>query len=138
MTVIFVFDRIEQKHKYPRKLMTETFGKKLRNFRLKAEVGLRELARLIDKSPGYISDVEQDHVPPPSEDVILKIAAALNVDKLELLTAAQKMDPELSRYVAGEPEVADFLRMTKDKGFESDDWNTLTKLAEAAKLGKAE
>jgi hypothetical protein len=60
------------------------------------------------------------------------------VDKLELLTAAQKMDPELSRYVAGEPEVADFLRMTKDKGFESDDWNTLTKLAEAAKLGKTE
>jgi len=118
--------------------MTETFGKTLRNFRLKAEVGLRELARLIEKSPGYISDVEHDNVPPPSEDVILKIASVLNVDKKALLSAAKKMDPEISRYVAGEPEVADFLRMTQEKRFDSDDWETLTKLAEAAKLGKAD
>jgi transcriptional regulator with XRE-family HTH domain len=118
--------------------MTETFGKKLRSYRLKAEVGLRELARLIEKSPGYISDVEQDHVPPPSEDAILKIAVALNVDKKELLSAAKKMDPEISRYVAREPEAADFLRMAQEKRYDSDDWETLTKLAEAAKLGKVD
>ena len=53
--------------------MKETFGKKLSDLRVDAETGLRELARLIDKSPGYLSDVEQDHVPPPSEDVILKM-----------------------------------------------------------------
>jgi transcriptional regulator with XRE-family HTH domain len=118
--------------------MIETFGKKLRDFRIHAEVGLRELARLIEKSPGYISDVEQDHVPPPSEDVILRIAAALNVDKKELLIAAQKMDPEISSYVSQEPEAADFLRMAQEKNFDSEDWDTLTKLAEAAKLGKTE
>ena len=118
--------------------MTNTFGKKLREFRLRADVGLRELARLIEKSPGYISDVEQDHVPPPSEDVILKISGALSVDKKELLMAAQKMDPEISHYVAREPEVADFLRMAQEKKFNRDDWETLTNLAEAAKLGKAD
>jgi len=118
--------------------MTDTFGKKLRDFRLQADVGLRELARLIEKSPGYISDVEQDHVPPPSEDVILKIAAALSVDKKELLAAARKMDPEISSYVAREPEAADFLRMAREKKFDREDWDTLTKLAEAAKLGKTE
>ena len=118
--------------------MTETFGKKLRDLRIQAEVGLRELARLIEKSPGYISDVEQDHVPPPSEDVILKIAAVLSVAKKELLTAARKMDPEISRYVAREPEAADFLRMAQEKRYDSDDWETLTKLAEAAKLGKVD
>ncbi len=116
--------------------MTETFGKKLKDLRINSEVGLRELARLIDKSPGYLSDVEQDHVPPPSEDVILKIAAALNVDKRELLTVAQKMDPEISNYVAREPEAADFLRMAKEKEFDRDDWQRLSKIAEAAKLGK--
>ena len=118
--------------------MTDTFGKKLRELRVNAEIGLRELARLIDKSPGYLSDVEHDNVPPPSEDVILKIAAALIVDKKELLIAARKMDPEISSYVAQEPEAADFLRMAQEKKFDSDDWDTLTKLAEAAKLGKAE
>ena len=118
--------------------MPETFGKKLRDLRIQTDVGLRELARLINKSPGYISDVEHDHVPPPSEDVILKIAAALNLNKKELLTAAQKMDPEISNYVAQKPEAADFLRMAKEKGFGREDWETLTRLAEAAKLGKAE
>ena len=116
--------------------MTETFGKKLRELRINSEIGLRELARLIDKSPGYLSDVEHDHVPPPSEDVILKIAAALAADKGELLSVAQKMDPELTSYVAQEPEAADFLRMAKEKEFDRDDWERLSKLAEDAKLGK--
>ena len=93
--------------------MTDTFGKKLRDLRIHADIGLRELARLIEKSPGYISDVEQDHVPPPSEDVILKIAVALNVEKKELLSVAKKMDLEIFRYVAREPEVADFLQNFK-------------------------
>ena len=118
--------------------MTETFGKTLRDLRLKAEVGLRELARQINKSPGYLSDVELDNVSPPSEEVILKIAAVLNVDKKRLLMAASKMDPELSNYIAHEPEAADFLRMAKDKRFESEDWQKLLKLAEIANLGKAE
>jgi transcriptional regulator with XRE-family HTH domain len=118
--------------------MTETFGNTLRNLRLKAEVGLRELARQIDKSPGYLSDVELDNVPPPSEEVILNIAAVLSVDKRLLLMAASKMDPELSKYVAHEPEAADFLRMAKNKKFEGEDWKKLSKLAEIANLGKAE
>jgi len=131
-----LFDNIEQK--LSETLMTETFGKKVRDLRLKADVGLRELARLIGKSPGYLSDVEQNNVPPPSEDVILKIAVVLNEDRNELLKAARKMDPELSNYVSGEPQAADFLRMAKEKGFSSKDWETLSRLAQAANLGKAE
>jgi transcriptional regulator with XRE-family HTH domain len=118
--------------------MTETFGKKLRDLRVKSDIGLRELARLINKSPGYLSDVEHDHVPPPSEDVILKIAEAMTADKNELLTLAQKMDPEISNYVAREPEAADFLRMAKDKEFDSGDWEKLSQLAEIANLGKVD
>ena len=118
--------------------MTDTFGKKIRDLRVNSELGLRELARLINKSPGYLSDVEQDKVPPPSEDVILKIAAALDVDKKELLIVAQKMDPEISSYVAQDPEAADFLRMAKEKEFDSDDWEKLSQLAEIAKLGKGD
>jgi len=116
--------------------MTKTFGAILRALRVESEIGLRELARLIDKSPGYLSDVEHDHVPPPSEDVILKLAAALGVDKKELLSVAKKMDPEISSYVAREPEAADFLRMARDRGFDRDDWEKLSQLAEIAKLGK--
>jgi hypothetical protein len=46
------------------------------------------------------------------------------------------MDPDISRYVAREPQVAGFLKMAKEKEFDRADRETLSKLAEAAKLGK--
>jgi transcriptional regulator with XRE-family HTH domain len=115
-----------------------TFGKLLRSLRLGSGIGLRELSRLIEKSPGYLSDVESGKVPPPSEETIVEIANALNVDKKALLNAAQKIDPELSEYVAEQPLVADFLRMAKDQEFKDDDWDRLTQLAKLSKLGKGE
>ena len=116
--------------------MMDTFGKTLRRLRQDAQVGLRELARLVDKSPGYISDVEQDKVAPPSEEAIVEIANALRVDKNELLSAASKLDPELSRYVASEPQAADFLRRAKEKGFGSEDWKKLDRLVDIVELGE--
>jgi len=116
----------------------DTFGKLLRSLRLEAGVGLRELSRLIAKSPGYLSDVESGNVPPPSEETIVQIANALNVDKKTLLNAAKKIDPELSEYVAEQPQAADFLRMAKDQEFNDDDWDRLTQLAKLSKIGKGE
>ncbi len=116
----------------------ETFGQLLRSLRNSAGVGLRELARLIGKSPGYISDVELDNVPPPSEETIVNISRALSVDKKVLLNKAKKVDPELSEYVADQPQVADFLRMAKDQEYSGDDWDRLTQLARLSKLGKRE
>ncbi len=116
----------------------DPFGKLLRSLRLARGVGLRELSRRIEKSPGYLSDVESGNVPPPSEETIVQIATALDVDKKALLNAAKKVDPELSEYVAEQPQAADFLRMAKDQEFNDDDWNRLTQLAKLSKLGKGE
>ncbi len=118
--------------------MDNAFGETLKDLRLKAEVGLRELARMINKSPGYMSDVENDRVPPPSVGVIEDIAAALMVDKNLLLSAASKVDPELSDYVVQEPQAADFLRMAKEQNFENGDWKRITRWIKRAKLGKRE
>jgi len=117
---------------------SDSFGKLLRSLRLESGVGLRELSRLIEKSPGYLSDVESGNVPAPSKETIVQIANALNVDKKTLLNAAKKIDPELSEYVAEQPQVADFLRMAKDQEFNDDDWDRLTQLAKLSKLGKGE
>jgi transcriptional regulator with XRE-family HTH domain len=115
---------------------SDSFGKLLRSLRLESGIGLRELSRLIEKSPGYLSDVESGNVPPPSKEIIVQIANALNVDKKTLLNAAKKIDPELSEYVAEQPQVADFLRMAKDQEFNDDDWDRLTQLVKLSKLGK--
>jgi len=116
--------------------MNKTFGETVKNLRIKAGIGLRELARIIDKSAGYLSDVENGRVPPPSEAIILEIAKALEVDKSELLIVARKVDPELSEYVAQQPQAADFLRMAKNQEFSDNDWERLTQLAKFTKLGK--
>lgn len=118
--------------------MEKTFGETLRSIRLDREVGLRELARLINKSPGYLSDVENGRARPPSEAVILDIAAALGAGQKELLVGAKKVHPELSDFVSQQPEAADFLRMAKDRKFDEGDWGRLTQLAKIANLGKDE
>ncbi len=118
--------------------LSDSFGKLLRSLRLESGIGLRELSRLIEKSPGYLSDVESGNVPPPSKEIIVQIANALNVDKKNLLNAAKKIDPELSEDVVEQPQVADFLRMAKDQEFNNDDWDRLTQLAKLSKLGKGE
>jgi transcriptional regulator with XRE-family HTH domain len=112
------------------------FGKILKESRLKAGMGLREVAGRVGISPGYLSDLENEKVPPPSEKVILDMAFALGVDKGELLKAASKVDPELSEYVAQEPLAADFLRMAKEQGYRKGDWDKLTQLVKIMGLGE--
>jgi transcriptional regulator with XRE-family HTH domain len=116
--------------------MNEPFGKMLRRLRLEAGYGLREAAAMIQKSPGYLSDVEQDRVAPPSEKVIIRMAQVLGIEKDFLLQAARKVDPEITAYVSGQPPAADFLRMAREEEFDNDDWKRLKQLARISKLGK--
>ena len=114
------------------------FGKILKETRMIAGLTLREFAGRINISPGYLSDLENEKVAPPSETVILDMARALGVDKNELLRAAEKVDPEVAQYVAHEPRAADFLRMAKEQEFGNGDWEKLSQLAKIAGLGKQE
>jgi len=78
------------------------FGKYLRKRReqLKAERGrlfsLRQVAGRAGIKPAYLSKVEQDQVPPPSEGMIFRLANELELDPDELLGRAGKI-PELLR-----------------------------------------
>jgi transcriptional regulator with XRE-family HTH domain len=124
-----VFGYIEQK-RILKGDMDVSFGETLRKTREAEGMGLRELARRIGKSQGYLSDVEKDKVAPPSLEVILAIAEALQADKWELLRAA---DREVD-FIASQPEAADFLRKTSDFGPE--EWKKAEQLVEIAGLGK--
>ena len=115
-----------------------TFGDLLRSLRIASGVGLRELARLLGKSAGYLSDVELNNVPPPSEEIIIDIAKILDVDRKQLLQAARKVDPELADYVVEQPRAADFLRMAKDRDFNTEDWERLAQLVRISRIGKDE
>lgn len=114
------------------------FGETIKKNRMNAGIGLREFAGRVGISPGYLSDLENEKVAPPSEKLILEMARTLGIEKDELLKAAEKVDPEVAQYVAQEPRAADFLRMAKDQEFRKDDWEKLSQLAKIAGLGKQE
>ena len=110
----------------------KSFGSLLKQLRLDAGIGLRELAKMIGKSPSYLSEIESNRVPPPSAEMILDIAHALGGYKNELLAAASKIDPQLTDYVSHQPEAADFLRKAQEYGFDKEDWKKIDQLAEIA------
>jgi HTH-type transcriptional regulator, competence development regulator len=100
-----------------------TFGSRLRELRIgHREYGsLREFARKVGLSPAYLSRIENEKEPPPSEQVIEKLAAALGADKYELFSFAGRVPTEFLETFRRNPRsVASFMRKAKEVGLEDD------------------
>jgi transcriptional regulator with XRE-family HTH domain len=63
--------------------MEKTFGEKLRELRYKADISLRELARNMDVSAPFLSDVERGHRY-PSDKLLANLARYFQVSVNEL------------------------------------------------------
>ena len=68
--------------------MPERFGEALRRARQDAEMTLGDVARLLDVSVVYVSDVERGNRRPFSNERILKVARLLKADPAPLIAAA--------------------------------------------------
>ena len=68
--------------------MPERFGDTLRRIRQKAEKTLGDVARLLDVSVVYVSDVERGNRRPFGNERILKVARLLEADPAPLIAAA--------------------------------------------------
>ena len=104
------------------------FGYILKTMRIEAGFGLRELARTIEISPSYLSMVEHGQQPPPTAERISQIEQVLDVPTGYLLSVTRGFDPGLTSFIKEVPEIADFLRMAKEKGMEPGDFMELTGL----------
>ncbi len=84
-------------------------------------------ASKVGLSPTYMSHLENNKVPPPSEGVIERLAEALQADKYELFSLAGKMPPEfLAAFQKNPRGMADFLRKAEESGLQSrQDWERL-------------
>jgi transcriptional regulator with XRE-family HTH domain len=67
------------------------YGKKIRFFRKKAGLGLRDLAKLADLSPAAISAIERDRSS-PTLATLHKILKALNTDFADFFSSEQTLD----------------------------------------------
>ena len=97
-----------------------TFGSYLRNARERRREGdrtysLRRVALRIGVEPAYLSKIERDQVPPPSEDAIRRLACELGEDSDLLLAMAGKVSSDLKAIILQRPQLfADLLRQLKD------------------------
>jgi transcriptional regulator with XRE-family HTH domain len=100
--------------------MNETFGgyvRKRREEMLKRspDFTVRKLAAKLGIQPSYISKVEREEVPPPSEATIIRLAAALQEDPDILLALAGKVSADLRDVIVKRPKLfADLIRQLKD------------------------
>jgi transcriptional regulator with XRE-family HTH domain len=88
--------------------MAKRFGERIRELRKAKGLGQRALAQMIGVSHTYVRKIENEKLDfgdYPSEDLIRKIAKALEADEHELLTLAQKIPEEIKKKVLEHPEV---------------------------------
>ncbi len=87
------------------------FGKKIRELRKKKGLSQRELAQLVGIDFTYLSKIETGDLPPPSDEVIAKLAQYLGADEEELFLLAKKIPPQYRREILEDKAVPDILRL---------------------------
>jgi len=98
----------------------KTFGEHIRQRReallaSDKQYSLRQVATRIGIEPAYLSKIERGVFAPPSEEVIVKLAALLNEDPDILLAMAGKLSSELQQIILERPQLfADLLRQLKN------------------------
>ena len=85
-----------------------TFGFYIRQKReelksFSSKFSLRKIAGIIGVEPAFLSKVEREIVPPPSEAKIIALAYALDEDPDYLLGLAGKVSKELSNIIVKRP-----------------------------------
>ena len=105
---------------------TKTFGQTLQEIRRSKDVTQRELATAVGVDFSYISKVENDRMPPPAADTIVKICEKLGVPSDTLLAMTGKMPTSIKEAVSEKPAAQQFLREAQTMTLTDDEWETLT------------
>lgn len=80
-----------------------TFGQVLREKRLAKGFSLRQFAKLVDVSPTYLSQVEQENVDPPTAERVQRMAELLDENADELIALAGRVPEDLPEIIQRRP-----------------------------------
>ncbi len=76
---------------------------------------VRKVAQRVGVEPAYLSKIEREQAPPPSEATIRRLAEELHKDPDLLLAMAGKVSRELQGIILRRPQLfADLLRQLRD------------------------
>jgi transcriptional regulator with XRE-family HTH domain len=88
---------------------SRTLGTVIRDARVKSERSLREFAKLLDITPSYQSDIENDRRV-PAEEVLKRAADLLGLDFEELMALAGRIGEDAERYLRRQPAAGALFR----------------------------
>ena len=97
------------------------FGHTLRMLRMAAGISLRALAKKMDVSPAYLSQVELGKLPPPTLDRMKKIAETIGIPVAILIEMSHRPNPHTTLLLQKRQEMNKLIKMTVDIGLESKD-----------------
>lgn len=98
--------------------MNKPFGERVRELRKAKNLGQRAFGQLVGVSHTYVSKIENEKLDfgdYPSEDLIRKIAKALDADEDELLVLAKKIPEQIRGRVLERPDAFRKLAQLDDK-----------------------
>lgn len=105
--------------------MEETFGQKLRAIRRATGITQRKLAELIGVDFSYISKLENDRLPSPAADTVVRICGALGVNPDELLASTGKIPMQIQHSVGSSRAAIRFLRSAQGMQLTEAEWELL-------------
>lgn len=102
------------------------FGEYLKAVRKRNKISQRELAKLVGVDFTYISKIENDAMPAPSQGTIKKIAIALGEDTDKMILLAQKIPSDFQEVIYQYEGVHAFLR--KAPSLTEKQWDQINKI----------
>ena len=107
--------------------MAKTFGQSLRELRRSKDVSQRDLAEKVGVDFSYISKLENDRLPPPAADTIVKLCKELGVPADELLASTGKMPTDVKARLSTSTAALEFVREAHEMNLTENEWKTLRK-----------
>lgn len=109
--------------------VNESFGEFIANKREEKRITIREMARLLQITPPYLSDIEKDRRNPPDKNKLDEIAEILSLSEKECrymydLVGKKRnsISPDLPEYIMERDYVRIALRKAMDLGVGEEEW----------------
>ena len=77
------------------KASARRFGIFLREARKKSDMDVTSLSRVLGLTPDYFYKIERGYSPIPATERLIQIAAALGIDREEMLEEANRIEPDI-------------------------------------------
>lgn len=105
--------------------MGQSFGQRLRELRRQSGMSQRRLADEVGVDFSYISKLENDRLPAPAAETVIRLADAMRASPEDLLAAARRMPDAVGDEVVREPAAQRFLRMASNMKLSGPEWEAL-------------